>query len=91
MPVSRNQLVIMANDLKKVLAFIESLIAEQNVNPESANYRRRPGGPLNERGEAEIERRFEAGFSDSEIALAMDISLSGVAKRRGLWRRGTAK
>ncbi len=91
MPVSQNQLAIMANDLRKILTFIESLIAEQNVNPSNTNYRRRPGGPLNERGEAEIERRFEAGLSDSEIALAMDISLSGVAKRRGLWRRSKSR
>lgn len=91
MPASREQLISMLNNQKKITALLESLIAEQNVNTASENYRRRPGGPLNERGEAEIERRFEAGFSDSEIALAMDISLTGVAKRRGQWRRGRRK
>jgi hypothetical protein len=50
-------------------------------------FRKRPGGPLSEYGGAEIERRFEAGHQDSKIALEMDISLSGVAKRRVQWRR----
>lgn len=88
MPISRDQLLVMLNQQKKVTALLESLLAEQKAETSSENYRRRPGGPLNERGEAEIERRFEAGFSDSEIALGMNISLTGVAKRRGQWRRG---
>jgi len=91
MPVSRDQLIVMLNNQKKITALLESLVAEHNVDTASENYRRRPGGPLNERGEAEIERRFEAGFSDSEIALGMNISLTGVAKRRGQWRRSKAR
>jgi hypothetical protein len=50
-------------------------------------FRRYVGGPLNEKGEAEINRRFEAGQGDSEIALAMGISLAGVSRRRTMWRR----
>jgi hypothetical protein len=88
MAVSRDQLIVMLNNQKKITAFLESLVAEHTIDTASKNYRRRPGGPLNELGEAEIERRFEAGLSDSEIALGMDISLTGVSKRRGQWRRG---
>lgn len=54
-------------------------------------FRRYVGGPPNEKGEAEINRRFEAGMGDSEIALAMGISLAGVSRRRTMWRRTQAK
>lgn len=89
--ISRDQLSVILNLLKRAVALVETHVADPTVDTGSENYRRRPGGPLNERGEAEIERRFEAGFSDSEIALGMDISLTGVAKRRGMWRKGKAK
>jgi DNA-binding NarL/FixJ family response regulator len=84
----RDEVIMILNYHEKVTAFLKSLAAEHKADTATENYRRRPLGPLNERGEAEIERRFEAGISDSEIALGMNISLSGVAKRRGLWRRG---
>jgi len=87
--ISRDQLSVILNLLKRAVALVETLVAEPTAGTTGENYRRRPGGPLNERGEAEIERRFEAGFSDSEIALAMNISLTGVAKRRGQWRRSS--
>jgi hypothetical protein len=61
------------------------------LDPSATRYRRYPGGPLSEAGEAEIQRRFEAGQADSAIALAMEISLTGVARRRGMWRRSNAK
>lgn len=54
-------------------------------------YRQFPGGPLTPAGVAEIERRFNAGQANSEIAQAMQISLDGVSKRRRLWRRKRAK
>ena len=54
-------------------------------------YRQFAGGPLITEGVAEIERRFNAGQANSEIAQAMQISLGGVSKRRRLWRRKRAK
>jgi len=62
---------------------------ESKINTNA--YRQFPGGPLTPSGVAEIERRFDAGQPNSEIALAMVISLGGVSKRRGLWRREKAK
>jgi hypothetical protein len=76
--------------LRRAAALVESILAESTGASPADNYRRRPGGSLNEKGEAEIERRFDAGFSDSEIALGMNISLNGVAKRRGMWRKRVA-
>ena len=74
--------------LARVIAMIDGMLAG-GAPPEAGitNYRRRPGGPLNEAGEAEMIRRFEAGESDSTIALAMQVSLVGTAKRRAMWRR----
>ena len=89
--ISSEQLSTLQNTLKRALALIDTLVADPTVDTATENYRQRPGGPLNERGQAEIDRRFEAGLTDSEIALGMDISLTGVSKRRGLWRRGKAK
>lgn len=57
-----------------------------NSEPDAARYRRYPHGPLSESGEAEIQRRFDAGETDPVIALAMGISLTGVSRRRGMWR-----
>lgn len=54
-------------------------------------FRRYVGGPLNDRGETEINKRFEAGQGDTEIALSMGISLAGVSRRRTMWRRGQTK
>lgn len=76
---------------KKTTALLESLIAELKLAPSTRpgdSFRVFPGGPLNEHGVAELKKLFEAGLSSSEIALRMDISLSGIAKRRGQWRRG---
>lgn len=76
--------------LARALGLVDRLIASSpQPEPETAasNYRRYPGGPLNEAGEAEITRRFEAGESDNTIALAMSISLVGVSKRRAMFRR----
>jgi hypothetical protein len=83
--MSKAQLIV-----KKITALFESLVQELEIDtPTSPSepFRVLPGGPLNERGVAELHRLFEAGLSSSEIALKMDISLSGVAKRRGQWRR----
>jgi len=89
--ISKDQLIALQTSLKRALALIDTLVAEPTIETATENYRQRPRGPLNERGQAEIERRFEAGLTDSEIALGMDISLTGVSKRRGLWRRGKSK
>ena len=76
--------------LSRALSMVDGLIAQSpdrgNVG-DVASYRQRPGGPLNERGVAEVIRRLEAGENDSKIALEMGISLIGAAKRRALWRR----
>jgi hypothetical protein len=79
------------NGLKTSTVLLERVIAGCKIETPSEKYRRRPGGPLNELGEAEIERRFAAGHRDSDIALEMKISLTGVAKRRTLWRRSLAR
>lgn len=60
-------------------------------NEAGDDFRRYAGGPLNERGEAEINSRFQAGQTDSQIALGMSVSLAGVSKRRTMWRRRQAK
>jgi len=53
----------------------------------AARWRVGPGGPLSEVGVQEINRRFEAGEADGDIARAMAISFPGVQKRRQIWRR----
>jgi len=76
--------------LRKALNMVDSLIAqnpERGSEDDLSRFRQRPGGPLTEAGVAEVTRRFEAGDSDSAIALSMGISLIGVARRRALWRR----
>jgi hypothetical protein len=86
MAASKAQILV-----KKITALFETLVAELGIDaPTSPSepFRVLPGGPLNEHGVAEIHRLFAAGLSSSEIALKMDISLSGVAKRRGQWKRG---
>jgi hypothetical protein len=89
MQTSRGQLIELLNTLKRAEALINTLIAESTSDTDTApeNWRRRPGGQLNELGEAEIDRRFKAGHSDTDIASAMKISLTGVAKRHTQWRR----
>ncbi|WP_353067750.1 hypothetical protein RBB77_23350 (plasmid) [Tunturibacter psychrotolerans] len=57
----------------------------------SKPYRELPGGPLNEHGISEMYRLFAAGLTSEEIGLAMGVSLSGVTKRRTLWRRSGGK
>ncbi|WP_353064715.1 hypothetical protein RBB77_02990 [Tunturibacter psychrotolerans] len=77
--------------VKKITTLLDSLVAELEVDTPTTTgdiYRISPGGPLNERGVAELKRLFEEGVSSAEIALRMDISLSGVAKRRSLWGQG---
>jgi hypothetical protein len=79
------------DSLRVSTTLLETVLAESKVETPSEKWRRRPSGPLNESGEAEIERRFAAGHRDSDIALEMKISLTGVAKRRTLWRRSRAR
>ena len=54
-------------------------------------YRDLPGGTLNARGISEMYKLFESGLTSEEIGLAMGVSLSGVTKRRTLWRRSGGK
>jgi hypothetical protein len=88
-----NELTTVRDSLRRALGIIDKLIA-QSETPELEDpnrYRRYPGGPLNEAGEAEIFRRFDTGMTDSEIGLGMGIALTGVSKRRGMWRRQKAR
>lgn len=62
-----------------------------DVDMRSAQYRDLPGGTLNSRGISEMYRLFEAGLTSLEIAMAMGVSLSGVSKRRTLWKRSGGK
>ncbi|KQR90207.1 hypothetical protein ASG35_03070 [Burkholderia sp. Leaf177] len=76
--------------LSRALSMVDGLIAQspdRGTVGDVASYRTRPGGPLNERGVAEVLRRLNSGETDSKIALEMGISLVGAAKRRALWRR----
>jgi DNA-binding NarL/FixJ family response regulator len=86
-----DELLAIRESLLSVLGRVDQLLAKNTLadSPEnsSPNYRRRAGGPLNEAGEMEITRRFESGHTDSQIALSMGISLTGVSKRRGMWRK----
>jgi hypothetical protein len=77
--------------VKKIAVLLDNLVAELEVDTPTTTgdiYRVSPGGPLNARGVAELKRLFEEGCSSAEIADRMQISLSGVAKRRSLWGRG---
>lgn len=90
----RNQLTALHGTLTRALAMVDELLLAQpgeSKTDNTAAYREYPGGPLSPAGVVEIERRFNAGQADSEIALAMSISLGGVSRRRGLWRRGQGK
>jgi hypothetical protein len=72
--------------LEKALIILRSQILDCKTGGDQPSIRL-ASGQLNAFGVAEIERRFEAGESDSTVALAMAISLSGVSKRRAFWRR----
>jgi hypothetical protein len=89
----KNDLIALQGTLTRALAIVDELLRAQpgDSKTDTAAYRQFPGGSLSPAGVAEIERRFDAGQPDSEIALAMSISLGGVSRRRGLWRRGKAK
>jgi hypothetical protein len=90
----KNQLAALHGTLTRALAMVDELLLAQpgeSRTDTTAAYREYPGGPLSPAGVAEIERRFDAGQPDSEIALAMSISLGGVSRRRALWKRGKAQ
>jgi len=79
--------------VKKIALLLDSLVAELDVDTPTTIttgdiYRATHKGPLNERGITELRRLLEEGFSSAEIAEKMQISLSGVAKRRSLWGQG---
>ncbi len=79
--------------LARCLAALDQHLAGQapgNSDGDPARFRVRPGGPLSEAGIAEIERRFAEGQADTTIALALGISVPGVARRRAMWRRTRA-
>lgn len=87
----QNELMTLRDLLKRASSLVDQLMEDKKGKDKSKpNYRRYLNGPLNEAGEKEMERRFEAGQTDSQIALAMDVSLTGVSKRRTMWRRTKA-
>lgn len=89
-----NELIALHTNLVRALAIVDELLRVQpgaTKADTAAAYRQFAGGPLSPAGVTEIERRFDAGQADSEIALAMSVSLGGVARRRALWRRGKAR
>ena len=88
-----NELTALHDTLTRAVAMVDELLRAQTGTSKAdpGLYRQFPGGPLNEAGVLEIERRFDAGQSDSEIALAMSISLGGVSRRRALWRRSKSR
>ena len=78
------------SNLARCLAALDQHLAGQASNgseDDPPKWRVRPGGPLSEEGIEEIETRFETGESDSAIALSLQISLDGVARRRSMWRK----
>jgi hypothetical protein len=75
----------LATSLKAVDALIAGLPSDK-VDDVLA-YRTSPGGMLSAKGVAEMYRRFVEGESDAVIGAAMSISVQGVAKRRGIWRK----
>lgn len=89
----KKDLVALHGALTRAMAIVDELLRAQpgESATDTAAYRQFPGGPLSPAGVAEIDRRFDAGQPDSEIALAMSISLGGVSRRRGLWRRSKAR
>lgn len=95
--IEDQDLSALSQHLAQAIGIIQRIQARRNTKDTVAgsegghNFRRYAGGPLNDRGEAEINKRFEAGQGDSEIALTMGISLAGVSRRRTMWRRGQTK
>jgi len=92
--MDRKQEILNLRDvLRKAVAIADGLLLAESgglglPGSEAASaFRRRPGGPLTEAGVAEVQRRLEAGQTDSQIALAMEISLTGISKRRWMWRK----
>jgi hypothetical protein len=95
--IEDQDLSALSQHLARAVGIIERMRARRNTKDTAAGgeggreFRRYVGGPLNERGEADINKRFEGGQGDTEIALSMGISLAGVSRRRTMWRRGQAK
>ena len=92
--MTRKELISLRETLTRAVAMIDDELLRLKPGASEIDtdaYRQFSGGPLNQAGVAEIERRFDAGQSDSEVALAMSISLGGVSRRRGLWRRSKAR
>ncbi len=88
------ELVALRQCLAQAMGIVDRLLAQREIadsDGSGTEFRRYIGGPLSERGEAEINRRFEAGLTDSQIAIGMGISLAGVSKRRTMWRRTQTK
>jgi hypothetical protein len=92
--IEDQDLFALSQHLAQAVGIIQRMRARRETEDSAAGgkggreFRRYVGGPLNERGEAEINTRFEAGQGDSEIAMSMGISLAGVSRRRTMWRRG---
>lgn len=78
--------------VKKIKTLLDSLVTElgndTHLTTGGDMYRISPGGPLNARGVAELQRLFEENYPSVQIARMLDISLSGVTKRRSLWAQG---
>lgn len=72
---------------QSVEAVLRGHTSHRVSNP--SQWRRRPNGPLNDSGVREIYRRFAAGRTDGEIAIAMDVTPSGVFRRRLMWIRSS--
>lgn len=91
--IENQDLSALARHLAQATEIVARMRARRSAGETAAGgeggreFRRYSGGPLNEKGEAEINRRFEASMRDSEIAMAMGISLAGVSRRRTMWRK----
>lgn len=77
----------LATSLKQVDALIQASPDELDKGVDPLEYRASPGGMLSEKGVAEMYRRFELGEPDAVIAKAMSVSVPGVQKRRGIWKK----
>ena len=94
-PLTASSLLSVAIEISRLLAqlavLVDSLVAQLQAPPIEAGapVLKRPDGRLTEAGIDTLYADFAADvLSNDEIAAKHEISVSGVVKRKAMWKRG---
>lgn len=86
----RLQAVALQDQANQLMQSLDALLVPEpswRVTDDPNHWRRWPGGPLNDRGDQEINRRFASGQKNDQIVREMRIAPWGVANRRRMFNK----